>query len=237
MARLGLRRRHVPRAHPPAIPTERRGEDLRNPFEGEGRRKGDSSSFSLPSRCLLPCLVCCLHLCLLSVSDTPFFPLLVPSKPIKVTRLAPLPGSPRRGWVPDGSTRFVAIESPSLFGPRARSVPGAHVNRTTRPWHLSVATPQGADVLEVGAGCGVVGFLAARLGARRVTFTDYLPGLLSNLDQSVELNRESCPGTEFRVRHLEWLSAAPELLLEHSATRPMVRRAESRVPCPSALFF
>ena len=26
----------------------------------------------------------------------------------------------------------------------------------------------GADVLEVGAGCGVVGFLAARLGARRV---------------------------------------------------------------------
>jgi len=41
----------------------------------------------------------------------------------------------------------------------------------------------GADVLEVGAGCGVVGFLAARLGARRVTFTDYLPGLLSNLDR------------------------------------------------------
>ena len=47
----------------------------------------------------------------------------------------------------------------------------------------------GADVLEVGAGCGVAGFLAARLGARRVTFTDYLPGLLRNLDASVELNR------------------------------------------------
>ena len=69
----------------------------------------------------------------------------------------------------------------------------------------------GADVLEVGAGCGVVGFLAARLGARRVTFTDYLPGLLSNLDRSVELNAEACDGCELRVAHLEWLSAVPGL--------------------------
>ena len=77
----------------------------------------------------------------------------------------------------------------------------------------------GADVLEVGAGCGVVGFLAARLGARRVTFTDYLPGLLSNLYRSVELNAEACDGCELRVAHLEWLSAVPGLSEE--AKRPV----------------
>lgn len=77
----------------------------------------------------------------------------------------------------------------------------------------------GADVLEVGAGCGIVGFLAARLGARRVTFTDYLPGLLSNLDRSVELNAEACDGCELRVAHLEWLSAVPGLSEE--ARRPV----------------
>ena len=77
----------------------------------------------------------------------------------------------------------------------------------------------GADVLEVGAGCGIVGFLAARLGARRVTFTDYLPGLLSNLDRSVELNAEACDGCELRVAHLEWLSAVPGLSEE--AKRPV----------------
>ena len=77
----------------------------------------------------------------------------------------------------------------------------------------------GADVLEVGAGCGVVGFLAARLGARRVTFTDYLPGLLSNLDRSVELNAEACDGCELRVAHLEWRSAVPGLSEE--AKRPV----------------
>ena len=77
----------------------------------------------------------------------------------------------------------------------------------------------GADVLEVGAGCGVVGFLAARLGARLVTFTDYLPGLLSNLDRSVELNAEACDGCELRVAHLEWLSAVPGLSEE--AKRPV----------------
>ena len=77
----------------------------------------------------------------------------------------------------------------------------------------------GADVLEVGAGCGVAGFLAARLGARRVTFTDYLPGLLRNLDASVELNRAARPDAEFRVKHLEWLSAVPGLAEKFA--RPM----------------
>ena len=81
---------------------------------------------------------------------------------------------------------------------------------------------KGADVLEVGAGCGVVGFLAARLGARRVTFTDYLPGLLSNLDKSVELNAEASVGCELRVRHLEWLASVPGLSEE--SARPVGAR-------------
>lgn len=87
----------------------------------------------------------------------------------------------------------------------------------------------GADVLEVGAGCGLAGFLAARLGAKTVVFTDYLPGLLRNLDESVALNRDalslvgsgvgSSPAASFRVHHLEWLAAIPGLAAKHA--RPL----------------
>ena len=93
---------------------------------------------------------------------------------------------------------------------------------------------RGADVLELGAGCGVAGFLCAKLGAKRVTFTDYLPGLLANLDASVALQAEDADtnaaegGEEassskcaFRVRHLEWLASDPRLFAEWSARRPM----------------
>ena len=81
-----------------------------------------------------------------------------------------------------------------------------------------------ADVLELGAGCGVAGFLCAKLGAARVTFTDYLPGLLANLDASVALQAEDArggPPCAFRVRHLEWLSSDPALSAEWSSRRPM----------------
>jgi predicted nicotinamide N-methyase len=56
--------------------------------------------------------------------------------------------------------------------------------------HEGSLVVNGADVLELGAGCGVAGFLCAKLGAKRVTFTDYLPGLLANLDASVALQAE-----------------------------------------------
>ena len=93
----------------------------------------------------------------------------------------------------------------------------------------------GADVLELGAGCGVAGFLCAKLGAKRVTFTDYLPGLLANLDASVALQAEDKDTNEdeggalegssskcaFRVRHLEWLASDPGLFAEWSSKRPM----------------
>ena len=81
-----------------------------------------------------------------------------------------------------------------------------------------------ADVLELGAGCGVAGFLCAKLGAARVTFTDYLPGLLANLDASVALQDEDVrggPSCAFRVHHLEWLSSDPALFAEWARRRPM----------------
>ena len=40
----------------------------------------------------------------------------------------------------------------------------------------------------MGAGCGVSGILAARLGAARVVLTDYLPAVLRNLRDNVHLN-------------------------------------------------
>ena len=85
-----------------------------------------------------------------------------------------------------------------------------------------------ADVLELGAGCGVAGFLCAKLGAKRVTFTDYLPGLLANLDASVALQAEDTEGGDaegaeetFRVHHLEWLASDPALFAEWAERRPM----------------
>lgn len=94
-------------------------------------------------------------------------------------------------------------------------------------------TIKSSDILELGSGCGVAGFLCAKLGASRVTFTDYLPGLLDNLDKSVTLQLEeegpvissgdeSKRGNErFRVHYLEWLASCPVLSQEWKSRRPM----------------
>lgn len=44
------------------------------------------------------------------------------------------------------------------------------------------------SVLEIGAGCGACGFLAAKLDARQVVLTDYVDQLLLNLRDALHLN-------------------------------------------------
>jgi predicted nicotinamide N-methyase len=50
------------------------------------------------------------------------------------------------------------------------------------------ALVQGREVLEIGAGTGVVGIAAAKLGAARVVLTDNEPAVLANLRACVHLN-------------------------------------------------
>lgn len=47
---------------------------------------------------------------------------------------------------------------------------------------------RGATVLEIGAGCGACGILAAKLGAAQVVMTDYVDAVLRNLRACVHLN-------------------------------------------------
>ena len=59
---------------------------------------------------------------------------------------------------------------------------------------------QDRHVVEVGAGLGLLGFLAARRGARSVALTDGVPALIRNLERSVAANAN---------RHGPWECAEP----------------------------
>eukprot|EP01105_Mastigella_eilhardi_P020230 TRINITY_DN479_c1_g1_i1.p1 TRINITY_DN479_c1_g1~~TRINITY_DN479_c1_g1_i1.p1 ORF type:complete len:346 (-),score=100.01 TRINITY_DN479_c1_g1_i1:754-1707(-) len=66
-------------------------------------------------------------------------------------------------------------------------------------------------VLELGAGVGFTGLaLACAARPARVVLTDYLPSVLDNLLQNVEINRQRiCVGTEVEVSALDW--STPQL--------------------------
>jgi len=44
------------------------------------------------------------------------------------------------------------------------------------------------EVLEIGSGCGLTGIFAAKMGAKRVTLTDFLPKVLENLSTCMHAN-------------------------------------------------
>jgi len=58
-----------------------------------------------------------------------------------------------------------------------------------------------SNVVELGAGCGLAGLVAAKLGADKVLFTDYDYGSLSLIEESISLNNvQPLCSTSF----LEW---------------------------------
>ena len=57
-------------------------------------------------------------------------------------------------------------------------------------------------VCELGAGCGLVGIVAAMLGAKEVLFTDYDPGALQLIEDNIKAN--CSPVGVYLVRAFRW---------------------------------
>jgi len=70
---------------------------------------------------------------------------------------------------------------------------------------------QGADVLELGSGCGLAGLVASFCGIKSITLTDNEPEVLDILKLNL---RHACPGVAARVCDLDWGSEVAHKRLE-----------------------
>ena len=77
---------------------------------------------------------------------------------------------------------------------RAPTSPAHALARCCREMASQPSIVRGCSVLEIGAGCGACGILAAKLGARRVVLGDYVGAVLQNLRDCVHLNAAGSGG-------------------------------------------
>ena len=126
------------------------------------------------------------------------------------------------------SAALAAISGPGAAPPRTRSVPVAGTSVVVeegaladglgaRLWRAALLLCEsrefapliaGREVLELGAGVGLSGIAAARLGASRVVLTDCEATVLEILDRNAAANREVCAPCPLEVAYLQWADDA-----------------------------